>query len=111
MKKETRFRNNGNAAGAATCSVPIAAEIGIEKTWEAIFTHHISYTSGHASEATTVSTASVQSNLIGNQPSNSWTSIKTVQEIMDLQWLYTFQHIGEQICDELSQSRYESRIR
>jgi hypothetical protein len=44
-----------------------------------------------------VSTASVQSNLIGNQPTNSWTSIKTVQEVMDLQWLYTFQYVGEQI--------------
>jgi hypothetical protein len=97
MKKETRFRNDGNAAGAAACSVPIAAEIGIEKTWQGIFTHPISSTSGHASEAITVSTASVQSNLIGNQPSNSWTSIKTVQDIMDVQWLYTFQYVGEQI--------------
>jgi hypothetical protein len=101
--KITQFRNDGTASGAA-CSVPIAGEIGIKTTWEAIFIQQIGYTSGDAikndlweNHAITVSEAAVQSNLIGDQPSNSWTSIKIVQDIMDLQWSYTFQHIGEQI--------------
>jgi hypothetical protein len=98
MRKDTLFRNDGTIGAAATCSMPIAAEIGIEKTWQGIFTHPISSTSGDTVyNAITVSMASVQNNLIGGQPTNSWTSIKTVQEIMDLQWLYTFQQVGEQI--------------
>jgi hypothetical protein len=96
------FEDDGTA-DAVACSDPIPGEIGVKTNWMTRFTKSSTSAGSRLWGCfgkgcfTTVSKATVQSNLIGGQPTNSWEDIKTATDTIDIEWTYTFQYTGELI--------------
>ena len=101
-KLKENFQDYGSADEEA-CSDPITEQVGVAKAFSTEFTRDSTSFGSRLWNCfgsgcfTRVSEVVVQSNVIGGQPTNSWKTLYTEKDVIDIAWTYGFQYFGEQI--------------